>query len=99
MGNWNDVVGKLYHIAWDQILNFTNKEWAIREYHEHLNPVDYLGRPKDEGDWNTRLARACLHTLRFTTKDEWPFELGEADDSILPLSEERKRKLAELKEV
>jgi len=85
-GDWADAVTKLYHIAWEQILEYTeNKEWVIREYHEHLCEVDFFGKPKNE-DWLTRKARACLHVLRFTNKNEWPYELGEADTNILPRS-------------
>lgn len=38
----------------------------------------------EEGYW-LRVARKCLSMLSITSRDQWPFDLGEADAKVLPL--------------
>jgi hypothetical protein len=92
-----NIITILTRIIWDYIRHLHQFEDFVFDLHP--GNAWKFGDPRKEKDFNERLIRKCLSILSLQKVVNIPFELGEADPTILPLSELTKKRMEESKNV
>lgn len=88
-----DVIVKLLELAYVHIKSCSDDYMFISFIRDIQSQEAWKvgSKKKSVANWETdedyylRVTRKCLSVLRFTDKDQWPFELGEADPEVLPI--------------